>query len=184
MSIEQALIAKAHPYMLAEKARAVLRQETSKGCTPYIGPKPTALEPAYEPLSDPRDALPGADLSAVVLASPLPRDELVRLRVWLSPNQVCDWRRSELFLKQLSRVRHRVAFEIVGNREDIAFHLLLARRDLPTIRTAFDGQFELCEMTEIKRDPLSRFSERTWSRARFRDVFPPPPYSHLLTRPT
>ena len=183
MSIEQALIAKAHPYMLAEKARALIRQEVCKGCTPHLSARPTALEPAYEPLSAPRETFAGSDWDAAVPAASCPSNELMRLRIWLSPNQTCDWRRGELFVKQLSAIQHRVAFEIVGNCEEVAFQLLLARRDLPTIRAAFDGQFELCETTEVEDDPFGRFGKRSWAQVQFRDVFPPPPYSHLLTRP-
>ncbi len=47
MSIEQALLARTQPYMLAAKVRDVLRAEVHKGCLPDLAPEPVALEPCY-----------------------------------------------------------------------------------------------------------------------------------------
>ena len=49
MSIEHALVARAGPHMLAEKARRIVLAEASKGCTPDFYPEPVALEPAFNP---------------------------------------------------------------------------------------------------------------------------------------
>jgi len=45
MSMEKALLAKARPYMLAAKAKEILRREVSKGCLPEILPQSVALTP-------------------------------------------------------------------------------------------------------------------------------------------
>lgn len=51
-SIETAILARARPHMLAAKAKAILREEVSKGCRPEIAPHPVALEPNYRPIFD------------------------------------------------------------------------------------------------------------------------------------
>ena len=83
MSIEKAILARAHPYMLRAKAQAIVREEVSKGCRPDLVPRPVALEPAYYPI------LGGENLTAPASQSPahwIPEapsdeDEIARLRI-------------------------------------------------------------------------------------------------------
>ena len=64
MSIEKAMLVRAHPYMLRAKAQAILREEMSKGCRPDLAPQSVALEPAYYPI------LGGENLTAPISQSP------------------------------------------------------------------------------------------------------------------
>jgi hypothetical protein len=57
MSIERALIAQAHPFMVAARAKALICDEVLKGCQPEISPIPVALEPNFQPLWDTKNDL-------------------------------------------------------------------------------------------------------------------------------
>ena len=183
MSIEQALLARSQPYMLAAKVRELLHAEVYKGCLPDLVALPVALEPLYQPLFGTDGPATEGSSETYVLDDPPPEPELLRLRIWLSPQQTCTWERSELFLKQLSHVRRRVAFEILGNQECTALQLLCSRDDLATVTTAFSSQFEQCALSPVSDDFMRDVAAQDWAGARFRDIYPPPPYSHLLTRP-
>ncbi|NQU74928.1 MAG: type IV secretion system DNA-binding domain-containing protein [Planctomycetes bacterium] len=181
--MEKALLARARPHMLAAKAREIVRLEVSKGCRPEMSSQPVALEPVYQPILGTQDIVTGDGLSHWTIEAPLPEEQLVRLQVWISPEQRCEWNRSELFLKQLSSVRHRIALEIIGNREHIKLQILCHQDDLAVVRTAFSGQFELCELTLARADSLRSITSEVWGEAIFCDFYPSPPYSHLLTNP-
>lgn len=181
MSIEQVLLEYARPHALAEKARAMVRAEASKGCVPGIASEPVALEPPYEPILGPRKI--AGDDSPLLWSSepPIEEAELVRLQVWISPNQPWEWKRSERFLKQLCSVLHRVTLEIIGNQEGVRIQILCHNRDAPSLYTAFRAEFEHCELSPA---PFGLgFESEGWNTLCFRDYYPPPPYSHLLTRP-
>ncbi|MCX5674653.1 MAG: type IV secretion system DNA-binding domain-containing protein [Planctomycetota bacterium] len=183
MSLERAMLARAGPWMLAEKARAALREEVSKGCRPELSVEPVALEPVYQAVLGAKDSVicPRSDLWQI--ETPRLPERLARMRVWVSPQQQFDWKRSELLLKQLSCVAHRIGWEIIGNKDQIEVRLLCHEADLPVVHTAFLGQFEKCALSMIRADVLQEVSLRTWRDAVFRDFYPCPPYSHLLTRP-
>jgi len=104
-------------------------------------------------------------------------------KVWISPEQAFDWIHSERFIKQLQTVSFRVGFEVFGNNGSIAISLLCHRRDIPIITAAFQGEFEFCEMTIADNGFPGTFDEEKSAEIVFLDYFPPPPYSHLLTRP-
>jgi hypothetical protein len=183
MSIEQAHLARARSYMLTAKAHAILRNEVGKGCRPEIATQPVALEPPYQPIFGVKNIDSDDYASRIILEVPVAEEQLVRLQLWLSPLQKCDWKRSELFIKQLSYARNRVALEIIGNQEQIVFQLVFNQSDLPIIQAAFSSQFEQCILSVVKNDLLRCFPLETWADAKFCDFYPPPPYSHLMTRP-
>jgi hypothetical protein len=183
MPIEQALLARARPHMLAERTRSLLQHEITKGCQPEISPVPVALEPDFTPIAElSQRAAAGPPAPWVPEPAP-PLAELVRLRLWVSPQQKCDWLRSELFVKQLSHAGHRLAFEIIGNHDQVGLYLLCHRDDATVVRAAFRGQFELSEIAAAQVDPLATPPDTEWPDLAFGEWFPPPPYSHLLTRP-
>ena len=182
MSMEKALLAQAQPKMLAAKAREIMRDEITKGCRPEISLHPVALEPPFRPAHGFKKP-PESSSTLWTLEPPPPPGHLTRVRVWISPNQKCDWNRSELFLKQLSWIRYRIALEILGNQNEITFQFLCHEHDLPVLLAAFSGQFEKCEITPADVDILRQLPPEAWKNADFRDFYPPPPYSHLLTRP-
>ena len=115
MSVEAVQMVRAHPLVVAQRLHEILRDEVLKGCDPTILRAPVALEPPYRRLSADEPAeryeLP-AEFGGF---DPPAAADLVRLQVWLAPDEPFDWHRSELFLKELAGVRHRAGLEIVGN---------------------------------------------------------------------
>jgi len=183
MSIEQALIAQAQPFMVTSRLRHIKRQEISKGCSPEISMHPVALEPHFDPIWMVGDNPDSREHLHWVYENPIANEELVRLQVWISPDLKFDWIYPELFVKQLQAISFRSGFEVAGNNEGIIIDFVVNRIDLPVITAAFNGEFELCELTPLKTGPLDNLHIRKWADLVFRDYFPPPPYSHLLTRP-
>jgi hypothetical protein len=178
MSIEQSVIRRAQPQMVAQRLAAVLSTEITKGCSPDLGSEPCRLEPKYYALF----AEPSSDqLDQRVLEEPIAPSKLKRLRVWISPNQNRDWNRSELFLKHLSRLTHRVGFEISGNRDNIQLGFLVQVDDAPVVETAFRSLFDESEVSNDPNSPFRHLADRHLANIRFCDFYPPPPYSHLLT---
>jgi hypothetical protein len=194
MSIEQAMLVRAQPQMVQRKLGAMLTREVSKGCTLDIGAAPVRLEPSYAPLFSTEASLSAP--SAVPEAEMTPAD-ILDLRVWVSPEQNIGWDQSELFLKALSAVSRRMSFQIVGNQRrqaavgaaptepvdtggGISLGITCQPLDASTVETVFRGQFSKCEVTrglpllpKALLDPSQMLG--------FVDVFPLPPYSHLLT---
>lgn len=183
MSIEKAIIAQARPFMLAAKAQALIRTEVSKGCLPDISTGPVALEPAFQLIQTTKDILSEQNSPHAVPYPPPSPDGIVRMQIWISPDQKFDWNRSELFLKQLGSVSYRLAIEILGNQTEVIMALSCHQEDLPIVWSAFHGEFNQCELTTLRRSTFSSFSPEDWANILFRDYFPTPPYSHLLTQP-
>ena len=184
MSIERALIARSLPHTIMAKTRAIVTDEEKKGCQPDICPEPVALEPYHETIEALKER--SRSLQQVpkhYLESPPDKKDLVRLQILISPDQKFDWNRSELFLKQLQFISHRAGFELVGNEEQITIAILCSRYDASMISTVFRGQFDQCEISTLGGFPLSGASLDEWENAVLCDLYPPPPYSHLLTRP-
>jgi hypothetical protein len=183
MSLEKTLIAQAKPHLLAARAEAILEKEVSKGCDFEVSPYPVALEPPYRPISHLPELLHGQDKTNPIPGTIPLLSELARTQLWLSPKQQFRWINSELFLKQLQKLSHRVSFEITGNSREIQMGFLSHSVDLPILQTAFNGQFEHCELPPASAILLERLPEIPLNDTKFLDAFPPPPYSHLITRP-
>ena len=180
---EQAMIAQAGPYMLAAKAKAMIATEVDKGCDSLILPQALALEPPYAPITGPKEPT-SACQQADWLYEPIPTtDELLRGRVWISPDQEFNWDCCELFLKQLVSASHRMGLEIIGNQENILVQLLCHQSDAAIIATAFQGKFQRCRLSWLSPDQWPQIDRDTWATIRFYDYFPSPPYHHLLTMP-
>jgi len=181
MSIERAMISQAQPFMVAAKARDLIRAEISKGCRAEISPLPVSLEPSFTPIW-----LAGESMRTQqhgIRDNTVFGKDWIYLQVWVSPEQEFDWNRCELFIKQLQTMRFGAGFIISGNNKGISISFFCHRIDLPVITTAFQGEYDLCELTAIEKGLPPNFYHKSWSDIRFRDYFPPPPYSHLLTRP-
>ena len=183
MSIEQTLIARARPHMLRTMAEALFHGEVSKGCRPDIALTPVSLEPTFRPISQVSELVTGQTQKDFIPEPIPPASNLVRLQIWPSPDEEFSWLNSELFLKQLQTVSHRIGFEFIGNTKEILMRFLAHRADLPIIKTAFRGQFERCELSDSLDDLFIGLNPDSRNDATFLDCFPPPPYSHLLTRP-
>ena len=183
MSIEKALIAQARPHMLAARLQEAVSIESHKGCRPEVSSTPVALEPYFNPIHQVSELYRDQGEQHFI-PEPLPQIcDLVRLQLWLSPEEKFSWLNSELFLKQLRSVYQRVSFEIIGNRQKIQMQFLVHKRDLPIIQTAFQGQFEQCRLSTQFDTLFESVVAKTWEDICFLDFFPPPPYSQLLTRP-
>ena len=182
MSIERAMVAGVRSHALAARATDIIRSEASKGCDLTIAPQPVALEPMYTPIG----LLGGAPLTPKDLGWVYdlrgPASQRLRFRMWVSPQQRCDWRRAELFLKQLSLLQEHVTFEIVGNCSSVHTYIGCSEQDASLVQAAFRGQFEQCILSSTTSEPFDGFRSRGVT-TRFYDYAPAPPYSHLLTRP-
>jgi len=102
---EEALVKMAGPYMLGARAKAVMASEIGKGCDTMILPQPVALEPPFSPIAVPRDIESNSRLPEIIYEEAPALEDLVRLQVWISPEQEFNWDRCEMFLKQLLTVR-------------------------------------------------------------------------------
>jgi len=180
-SYEQALVAQAGHHMLKARAKALTIGEIAKGCSPVILPQPVALEPPFAPIGDPQDVNESGIPDIIYEPIPTP-EELIRCQVWISPEQTFNWNCCELFLKQLSGVSHRVGLEIAGNQDKIVITFLCHQADMPIIATAFMGKFQLCKLSPLRTGHLVGIGLHCWNSIRFRDYYPSPAYSHLLTR--
>jgi len=119
MSIEQALITQATPKIFTAKLRDFIRTEICKGCQSEISLFQVSLEPNFTPLWIIRNNPILRNQPQWVKANPISRNDLIRLQVWISPEQKFDWNNCELFLKQLQKMSYRACFEIHGNNEGI-----------------------------------------------------------------
>ncbi|MCK4341193.1 MAG: ATP-binding protein [Phycisphaerae bacterium] len=183
MSIERALLNRAYPHMLAEKARRAVHNEASKGCQPVIRTQPVALEPRYEPIRNIKDLLASDPVNDAVPEQPVSAEHLVRLRAWIPRDFSADWRRGERFLKQLVGVNHRIGFEIIGNEAHVGISILCHQQDLPVLYAAFYGEFPRCELTIEGQRTAWGQGESGTADTLIEDYYPAPPYSHLLSRP-
>ena len=170
-------------YMVSAKAQMLFDTEVGKGCDGNILPSPVALEPVFEPILVPKDIMALKDRPGWLFESPPKQQELLRYRVWLSPDQPFNWDCMELFVKQLSLVSNRVGLEITGNEEKITFTLLCHHSDIPLVKTAFSSKLKFCKLSITTKELIFHREPEIWKDITFYDYFPPPPYSHLLTRP-
>ena len=183
MSIEKALISQSLPKMAVSKLRDIIKTEVSKGCTPDISRFPTALEPPFYPLWEMKNINNSLNQAPYPIEELLQSEDFIRLQIWISPEQKFDWNLSELFIKQLRTMKNRAIFEILGNKDKVLISILIHRKDIPIFVAAFEGQFLSCELTPFKKDSAFSIYDSEYEHSAFRDFFPPPPYSHLITRP-
>lgn len=182
MSIEKALIAQARPQMVTAKLQALISIEAQKGCHPEIFSNPVALEPRFDSTNQISELFRHRTKPHFI-NEPLPQiRDLVRLELWLSPEEKFSWLKSELFIKQLRSVSHRISFEIIGNCQKIQMQFLVHKRDLPVVRTAFQSQFEKCILSANYNTLFESMGPEALEDTLFLDFFPAPPYSQLLTR--
>jgi len=183
MSGEKAIITRAMPLMLQARVNGLLRDESKKGCDPKIYAVPVCLEPPFTSIAnyDNLQYHPSCRESAYETIPSV--DEFSRLQIWLSPDEEPSWLKSELFLKQLSHLPHRIGIEIIGNKEKIHVGFFVHRDDISLLDTCFRGSFGRGELTEAQSlESFNGFADSKQDIS-FIDIHPPPPYSHLLTRP-
>jgi len=183
MSIEKALIAHAQPQLVVRKLRELISYESWKGCIPQICNQPVRLEPAFIPISKINNSPVDDSLKHWEIDDPVIEKDWIRLCLWTSKEQEPDWRPLERFVKQLKLMSFRIGFEIFGNSERIVTSLLVNRQDLPIISVIFESEFEFCKLAPMENDIFPCQSDKLWGSLIFKDFFPTPPYSELLTRP-
>ena len=184
-TLEQNLVARAGPHVQAAQARQILEREASLGCTPNLAPYMVELEPPFRDLmalAANRFAPQGDQSLRWVEAEPHGVEQSARLRIWLPPETRLDWTRAELFLRQLSSIRHRVVLDIVGNSVLLYLSRMTHSDDLPILLTAFRAWYPECEIGLLADCPLERVSN-AGGLLLLRDLYPPPPYSHCFTTP-
>ena len=101
-------------------------------------------------------------------------------RCGLHPNTRLIGTKRNFFVKQLQGLRHRAAFEISGNQKALSITFLVHQTDAPILRAAFKGRIRH-QRTLCLRP--SQNDKKTCPTSGFRDFYPHPPYSHLLTSP-
>jgi hypothetical protein len=181
-SFDATLLQRAYPQVLAHRVAHAIRHEIAKGCDPELVSQPVALEPAYDPISKLDELSRSAASLSWVPEAPTPGRELCRLCIWVSPEQRCNWNRSEMFVKQLSHLRHRAALEIIGNQKRITIQILCHAADAAWVRAPFLGQFERCTLSEAGPEALPvSIPPECWSDVAICDFYPLPPYTRRLT---
>ena len=90
-TVGQALVTHAGPYMLAAKAKALVQAEVNKGCDGHLLSDPVALEPVYTQMTVPKDMTTLENRPCWAGENPPAAEDVVRLRVWTSPEQSFDW---------------------------------------------------------------------------------------------
>ncbi len=182
-TMEEAMLNRVQPLLITAKAEHIMCAEMKKGCLPHLYPQPVALEPVYEPIGKQDHAHLETELKEAVFETKPSIDQLQRFTIWLTPDYHLDWRQNELFLKQLYSVSNRIGLEIGGNQDQIQLSFLCHQIDCDTLTAVFHGHFDPCALTPIHQIPLQDFDLSSWDSVSFYDFLPPPPYSHLLTRP-
>ncbi len=186
MSSNYPVLSRIHSSMLATKARIIFEKEMCKSCLPEISSSgPVELEPPYQALIDPEDLLYAAEQAPFVPAAYPVEDDWLRIMVWVPAGQDCDWLRNESVIKQFMVLKYRISFEITGNRDGVLLTHLCHKDDAPIVRAAVSGFFPACEFSLCRDHPLDVLPESTWQNlAIFDDLLTPPPFNHLLTRPS
>ncbi|HBG25740.1 MAG: hypothetical protein A2Y10_20315 [Planctomycetes bacterium GWF2_41_51] len=178
---EKAILAQSAPFMLASQAKQLIQQELIKGCDPVIWPQPVALEPIYSQVMFSREFPIEPNLPLVTYENKPSIEDIIRFKIWISPDQPLDWLRAELFLKQLASVKSRVGLEIIGNQTSVCINLLCRRDDSDIVEAAFSGKLKNHKITPIEPDIFSTINLAAWSNIEFFDYYPAGPYFHLLT---
>jgi len=99
---ETALVAQVPSHALAARFEAVGATEITKGCEPALYSQTVALEPAYAPLRLGQGMKDESGRPCAVIEDAAGWQDMVRLRIWISPERAFQWVRCESFLKQLS----------------------------------------------------------------------------------
>lgn len=169
--------------LIARRAQDLIEREWVKGCTPWIAPVPVELEPPYTAIAG-GITVPESPCMPWTSAQVEDPADWSRMQVWISPDQPGDMRqRSERFLKQLSRAKHRIAMELLGNAYRVDQILMFHKSDESLVRAAFAGEFERCQLADARWLPHAMPSHLRSTILRFADFYPSPPYVRLLTRP-
>lgn len=181
-SRESAIVAHVPTYALSRRLEMLKAVEIAKGCDPMIWAQTVALEPAFTPIRLGQQMIDKSARPSAVLEDMAVGDDLIRLRIWISPERAFQWVRCESFLKQLASASRRMLFEIAGNRGGISLGFGCHREEVPTVQNAFEAKTEHCLLTPQQGALFDRASVGVQSEIKLRDYLPEPPYYRLLTR--
>jgi len=183
MGSENALILRAKNSIVAQRLKNLISLEACKGCTPIISPHPVHLEPRFVPISDLNRNPDEQHADHWLPDYGFNRDDWLRFIILTSEDQKISWHSIERFVKQLTNLSHRIGFEIVGNQTGITTSFLVHRQDFSIVSVIFKSEFEVCKLVPIDEDFFPYPMEKPWRNLAFRDYFPLPPYSELVTGP-
>ena len=175
MSHIPSIINRSAPFIKAHRSGEFIQVEASKGCDSDLFSYPTKLEPYYSHTSQwKQDLIDKPGFAQATL--PKISSEIMRLRCFISQNHELEWFRAERFLKQLQGLHYRAGFEIIGNEDGIAINFIVHKDDFDVLKFAFDGEYADSEFKH-EEDLSSAYDGNIC----FYDLFPVPPYHHLLT---
>ena len=176
MSVTQQLLKRSEPHIAGSIAAEIIRREATKGCQAIVAPTPVLLEPPYLPPSEWLNIKP-SNHGEYIQQPTQNRIPPLRFTAWLPPKHELDWIHAERFLKILSGASHRIGFEVSGNSDNINLGFLAYKEDAELLQSALKGEYFKSEISvNTGEGPISKHH---W----FRDIFPSPPYHHLLTQP-
>lgn len=182
MSVERALIKQAERVLMRARLQEVLEAEARKGCDPRIAPRPLRLEPPYRSLEELASSAGAGGDGPDLIEAASPSEKITRrFQMWISPEQAIDYERARMLNRQLSSVRNRVSFEIVGNSRQVRFQLGCHHEDQHLVRAGFEGVFESSRLMPTGEGSLGLLADYAQRSPCLIDLFPPPPFYHLLT---
>ncbi|MFC1607951.1 type IV secretory system conjugative DNA transfer family protein [Candidatus Latescibacterota bacterium] len=176
MSVTQQLLKRSESQIVGSIATEIIRREATKGCQAIVAPTPVLLEPPYLPPSEWLNTKPvnHGEFTQQPTQNLIPP---LRFTAWLPPKHELDWIRAERFLKILSGASHRIGFEVSGNSDNINFGFLAYKEDAELLQSALKGEYFKSEIS------VNTGEGPVYKQYLFKDIFPSPPYHHLLTQP-
>lgn len=157
--------------------------EGQKGCDAHIWQNSVDIEPEFEPY----------ELSQFLRNKEKKKErKAVRevswnkkcLRLWIPSNIETKWNLWEDVLKELTVIKNKISFEILGNEERVSIQLILDSEDSVPVKNAIKAKYPKVEFEELQEDPLKAFESIQDNQElsfQFLDYFPMPPYFRNLT---
>jgi hypothetical protein len=183
MGLETSIIRRGQRHMLHVRAQELLDWEAAKGARTAIADQPLRLEPRYVPIHrlGPMDLAGDGDGDGVAAVAP-GSNELCVLEAWIPEPHALDWMRAERFIRQVSRCRHRLVFEVGGNTASIQFAFIAHHEDVQLVRSVAQAEYPDCEL--VATSLLEQVSRFRGAELLLSDLYPQAPYTHRLTPPS
>lgn len=182
MGIQNTLIQRASSLRASTNLRALIEDAASKGCSPEISALPVSIEPPFISLTDLRATGNLNQRDSIVGIDPNPAP-ISRYRVHIGPDYQYNSLNTELFLKQLSSIDGLVAFEIIGNSEQIAVFFSCHEKHIAKIGIGMAAELEHCVIQNQPEKDFFHDKDQLWSQAAFHDYHPVGSYIDLMTSP-
>jgi hypothetical protein len=159
--------------------------EGQKGCDPFIWKTHIDMEPVFEPYEISK-FLKDEEKKAERKALKEPRWNQKCLRLWMPAGTESNWTLWEEVLKELTVVKKKLSFEILGNEQRVSIQLVVDTKDSVPVMNAIRSKFPGIEFEELRDDPLAVFTNLQSNKEQslqflFLDYYPTPPYFRNLT---